>query len=96
MKPKIKLLLDKNRVESEIYSQITILEKLTNEYKKFIKDLDENKINNKLLLDATMNIILFIRNINNLEQCDIVANLNHILFMYYDIYINEIEKKSSD
>ena len=96
VKPKIKLLLDKYRVESEIYSQITILEKLTNEYKKFIKDLDENKINNKLLLDATMNIILFIRNINNLEQCDIVANLNHILFMYYDIYINEIEKKSSD
>ena len=91
--PKIKFRFGKNIVESELFSQFQILKMLTKEYNLFNKDLDASKINSKILLNACMNILIFIRNSKEFKsKSEVVEMLNTIFFIYYEKYI-EYQKK---
>ena len=83
--PKIKFIMGKNIIESEIYPQIKILEMLTKEYNLFNKDLDISKINSKILLYASMNIFVFIRNNKDaICKSEILEILNAIFYIYFE------------
>ena len=87
VKPKIKFYYEKNYIDYEVNSQIFILRKIYQEFDSFLKAYDINKINSKVILGATMNIILYIRNsnviINSVEVLDILKKIFNI---FYDIY----------
>ena len=97
--PKIKFKKGKNIIESEIYPQIKILEMLTKEYNLFNKDLDISKIDSKILIYASMNIFVFIRNNKDaICKSEILEILNAIFYIYFERYLKEAkvskEKKS--
>ena len=95
--PKIKFRMGKNTIESEIYPQLKILELLTKEYNLFNKDLDTNKINSITLLNACMNIFIFIRNSSELRvKSEVIEILNTIFYIYYEKYTDELKKNKKE
>ena len=92
-KPKIRFRMGKKIIESEIYSQLQLLEMLMKEYNVFNKDLDINNINANILLYASINIFIFIRNNSKLnDKTEIIEILNTIFYIYLEKY-NEKEIK---
>jgi hypothetical protein len=95
--PKVKFRMGKRIIECEIFSQLKILDMLTKEYNLFNKDLDTKKINSKILLEATMNIFLFIRNDNELKiKSEVIEILNIIFYIYFEKYSEDIKKEKSE
>ena len=95
--PKIKFRMGKKIIESEIYSQLKILDMLTKEYNLFNKDLDTKKINAKILLEASMNIFLFIRNNKEFKgKTEVIDILNTIFFSYLEKYFDDINRKERE
>ena len=91
--PRIKFFKDNNYIECDVAPQTIILIKLTEEYNSYITDGDINKINPKVMLDAVMNIFLFIRNSSELNSLEVVHILKLIFETYYEIYIKQNKKK---
>jgi hypothetical protein len=92
--PKIKINIGKTLIESEIYPQLKLLEMLTKEYNIFNKDLDKNKIDSKIMIDACLNIFLFIKNDIVFEfKSEIDETLNAIFYIFYEKYCSEIREK---
>ena len=92
--PKLRFKKGKNIIDSDIYSQKHILEMLTKEYNSFNQDLDVSKLNAKTLLDASMNIFLFIRNNSKDFQItmEISDVLNTIFYIYFEKYLEQNKK----
>ena len=91
--PRIKFFKDNNYIECDVAPQTIILIKLTEEYNSYITDGDINKINPKVMLDAVMNIFLFIRNSSELNSLEVVHILKLIFETFYEIYIKQNKKK---
>ena len=91
--PRIKFFKDSNYIECDVAPQAIILIKLTEEYNSYITDGDINKINPKVMLDAVMNIFLFIRNSSELNSLEVVNILKLIFETFYEIYITQNKKK---
>ena len=81
--PKLRFLNSKKTFESEIYSQKYILEMLTKEYDKFNEDLDNEKLDSKFLLEAIMNIFLFVRNSDEFKNKSEISKVLHTIFYIY-------------
>ena len=95
--PKIRYRMGKIIIEVEIYSQLEILKMLTKEYNLFNKDLNIDKINSQILLYATINIFIFIRNNPDLSaKSEIVDILNAIFYIYLDKYIQKQIKENKE
>ena len=95
--PKIKYRMGKQIIESEIYSQLKILRMLTEQYNIFKEDLDIKKIDSKILLNACMNIFIFIRNSNELKvKSEVVEILNTIFYIYLEKYYEEHKKENKE
>jgi len=94
--PRIKFFNDNNYIECDVEPQTTVLIKLTQEYNSYIADYDINKINPKVMLDATMNVLLFIRNSKEITSLELVHILKIIFAHYYEIYTtqNQNQRKS--
>ena len=87
--PKIKINIGKTLIESEIYPQLKLLEMLTKEYNIFNKDLDKKKIDSKIMIDACLNIFLFIKNDIAFEsKSEIDETLNAIFYSMRNIAVN--------
>ena len=92
--PKIKINIGKTLIESEIYPQLKLLEMLTKEYNIFNKDLDKKKIDPKIMIDACLNVFLFIKNDKAFEsKSEIDETLNAIFYIFYEKYCRELREK---
>jgi len=95
--PKIKINIGTTLIESEIYPQLKLLEMLTKEYNIFNKDLDKKKIDSKIMIDACLNIFLFIKNDKVFEsKSEIDDTLNAIFYIFYEKYCSELKKKERE
>jgi hypothetical protein len=95
--PKIKINIGKTLIESEIYPQLKLLEMLTKEYNIFNKDLDKKKIDPKIMIDACLNIFLFIKNDIVFEsKSEIDETLNAIFYIFYEKYCSELRAKKKE
>ena len=94
--PKIRFNNGIHKIESLFYSQKVLLDYLITEYNKYIVDLDEKKLKTKIILDACLNIFIFMRNSEEFEEKDeikeAVKNIFYIfmnqLYILNSIYSN--------
>ena len=86
LQPKIKYREGVELHQSLFYSQKTILSSLNEEYKNYIIDRDENKFGEKIILDACLNIIIFMRNTEAFsKENDIIETV----VMIFNIFMNK-------
>jgi hypothetical protein len=94
--PKIRFNNGIHKIESLFYSQKLLLNYLIIEYNNYIVDLDEKKLKNKIILDACLNILIFMRNSEEFEEKDeikeAVKNIFYVfmnqLYILNSIYSN--------
>ena len=94
--PKIRFNNGIHSIDSFFISQKLLLESLISEYNKYIEDLDDNKLGAKIILDACLNILIFMRNSEEFEEKDdikeAVKNIFYIfmnqLYILNSIYSN--------
>ena len=68
---------------------------LTEEYNIFKEDLDPKKLDSKILLNACMNIFIFIRNNNEFKvKSEIGDILNTIFYIYLEKYFVDYKKEN--
>ena len=81
--PKIRFYNGKHKIESFFLSQKLLLESLYNEFNKYIENLDDNSLGAKLILDACLNIFIFMRNNEEFENKDDIFDiLQHIFYIF--------------
>ena len=81
--PKIRFNNGIHKIESFFISQKILLDSLFNEFNKYVDDLDDNKLNSKIILDACLNIFIFMRNNDEfLGKDDIFEVLQCIFYIF--------------
>ena len=78
---------ENEQYECFFLSQKSILEKLINEYKIYIENLDENKIGTQIMLEACLNIFIFMRNNEKFKSKDDIFDTLKSIFR---IFINRL------
>ena len=79
-KPKIRYQNKNLKIETEFKSQLTIINCLIQIYNKFIIDLDEEKIDYKLVLDCCINVIVYIRNLRIFKDLEEITDVVEVIF----------------
>jgi hypothetical protein len=96
--PKIRFNNGIHKIESSFYSQKALLDYLIIEYNKYIVDLNEKKLNTKIILEACLNIFIFMRNSKVFEEKDdireAVKNIFYI-FMNQLYILNSIDSNNN-
>ena len=59
------------------------MEDLNKQYELFINDLNEDKLDNKILFESCLNIVLFTRNTNFFQDLDDIIDTFKIIFNVY-------------
>ena len=81
--PRIRFNNGIHKIESFFISQKILLDNLFNEFNKYIEDLDDNKLGSKIILDACLNIFIFMRNNDEfLGKDDIFEVLQCIFYIF--------------
>ena len=75
------------KIESFFLSQKVLLESLINEFNNYIEDLDDNKLGAKLILDACLNIFIFMRNSEEFQGKD---DIFEVLQSIFYIFMNQL------
>ena len=86
MSPRIRFNNGIHKIESFYYSQKMLLEYLNREYKKYYQDLDESKLSPKLLLDACLNIFIFLRN-DLSDESYIIKGFKNIFYIIMNKFL---------
>jgi hypothetical protein len=95
MIPRIKFNNGIHKIESFYYSQKELLEYLINEYQKYFQDLDESKLSPKFLLDACLNILIFMRNSDLYDKDELIVTVKNIFYIFMNkLYIMKAEKEN--
>jgi hypothetical protein len=81
-----------------ISTQDKILEDLSKQYEIFINDLNEDKLDNKILFESCLNIILFTRNTDFFQDIDDIIDTFKVIFNVYlqKFYCMMKEEKNTD
>ena len=79
-KPKIRYQNKNLIIETEFKSQLTIINCLIQIYNKFIIDLDEEKIDYKLVLDCCINVIVYMRNLRIFKDLEEITDVVEVIF----------------
>ena len=96
MTPRIRFNNGIHKMESFYYSQKILLDYLIIEYKKYFQDLDENKLSSKLLLDACLNLIIFMRNSDLYDKDVLMEGVKNIFYIFMNqLYIMKAEKENT-
>ena len=83
MQPKIKFNNGIHSFNSFFYSQKLVLLSLVEEYQNFIIDLSGDKLRPKIILDACLNILIFMRNSKDFtDKSDIFAMMKNIFYIF--------------
>ena len=85
--PKIRFNNGIHKIESLFYSQKVLLDYLILEYNNYIVDLDEKKLKTKIILDACLNIFIFMRNSDEFEEKDDIKEAVKNIFY---IFMNQL------
>ena len=85
--PRIRFNNGIHKIESFFLSQKILLENLFKEYNKYIENLDDNKLAAKLILDACLNIFIFMRNQSQYEGKD---DIFEVLQSIFYIFMNQL------
>ena len=96
MQPKIKFNNGKYTFNSFFYSQKLLLLTLVEEYQNFIVDVNWDKLRPKIILDACLNIFIFMRNSEDfINKSDIFAMMKYIFYMFlHHFFVIKMEKES--
>ena len=94
MQPKIKFNNGIHTFNSFFYSQKLLLLTLVEEYQSFIKDSNEEKLRPKIILDACLNIFVFMRNSKDFtSKSDIIGMVKEIFYIFLNnFYAIDLEK----
>ena len=81
-----------------ISTQDKILEDLSKQYEIFINELNEDKLDNKILFESCLNIILFTRNTDFFQDIDDIIDTFKVIFNVYlqKFYCMMNEEKNTD
>jgi hypothetical protein len=93
--PKIKFNNGEMEYECLIYTQEKILDDLQRQYNLYITDLNEDKLNNKILFESILNVILFIRNTQFFQEMDEIFEVFKVIFNVYLRKIYSMQKKDN-
>ena len=91
--PRIRFYNGKHKIECLFISQKDILEGLSKEYEKYIENLDDSKLDKKVILEACLNIFIFLRNTLEFEGLDDIFDKLKIIFF---MFVNKFFKLKSD
>ena len=91
--PKIRFYNGIHKIESVFISQKDMLEGLFKEYEKYIENLDDSKLDSKIILDSCLNIFIFMRNTLEFEGMDEIFDRLKIIFY---IFVNRLFIIKSD
>ena len=93
--PKIRFYNGVHRIESFFKSQKVLLMNLIEEYNNFMETLDSSKLTLKIILDACLNIFIFMRNTKEFEGMDdILETLKSIFYVFMNqLFILKMEKE---
>ena len=92
IQPKIKYNNGIFQYECFIYPQDLILENLNKQYEIYSKNLDESQLDNKVLFEACLNIILFMRNSDFFSNNDDLTDAFKVIFNVYFYKIINMNK----
>ena len=79
-KPKIRYQNKNIKIETEFKNQLTMINNLVHVYNDFIIDLNEEKIDYKLVLDCCMNVIVYMRNLRIFKDLEEIADVVEVIF----------------
>jgi len=98
LKPKIRFNNGIHKIESFFFKQKYLLDCLIKEYNKYIKDLDEKKLDTNVILDACLNIFIFMRNSEQFIEKDEIKNVvNNIFYIFMNqLYILNSNKSNNN
>ena len=83
IEPKIKFNNGEFEYQCLISTQDKILEELNRQYELYINDLDEEKLDTKILFESCLNISLFTRNTDFFQDIDDISDTFKIIFNVY-------------
>ena len=83
IEPKIKYKNKAFEYQCLIFTQDKILEDLNKQYELFINDLNEDKLDIKILFESCLNIILFTRNTDFFQDIDDIIDTFKVIFNIY-------------
>ena len=88
MQPKIKFNNGVHSFNSFFYSQKLLLLSLVEEYKNFIVDTNEENLRAKIILDACLNIFIFMRNSKDFtDKSDIIEMVKVIFYIFMNHFL---------
>ena len=87
LKPKIRFNNGIHKIESNFFNQKSLMENLVNEFNKYIIDLDDNKLDAKFILDACLNVFIFMRNHEDFQKKDDIFEVLQCIFY---IFMNQL------
>ena len=91
--PKIRFYNGIHKIESVFMSQKDMLDGLFKEYEKYIENLDDTKLDSKIILDSCLNIFIYMRNTSEFESMDDIFDKLKIIFY---IFVNRLFILKSD
>ena len=94
--PRIRFYNGIHKIESFFMSQQVMLEGLIKEYNKYIETLDNTKLTSKIILDACLNIFIYMRNNEEFEGMDdIFETVKTIFYIFMNqLFILKLEKEN--
>ena len=96
MYPRIRFYNGIHKIESFFMSQKVMLEGLMKEYNKYIENLDNTKLTSKIILDACLNIFIYMRNTEEFQEMDdIFETLKSIFYIFMNqLFILKTEREN--
>jgi hypothetical protein len=92
MQPKIKFNNGRHTLISFFYSQKLLLLSLVEEYQRFIVDTNEEVLKPKIILDACLNIFIFMRNSKDFTDKSDIFEMVKVIFYIFLNYFHKVEK----
>ena len=95
--PKIRFNNGIHKIESVFISQKDMLDGLFKEYEKYIENLDDTKLDSKIILNSCLNIFIFMRNTPEFDGMDEIFDRLKIIFYIFvnRLFIIKCDKEQS-
>ena len=79
-----------DKIKSLFYSQKILLSTLVEYYKKYIIDMDNNCLSSQIILDACLNIFIFMRNSEAFKNKIVIEFIDTVIKKIFYIFLNQM------